>query len=156
MPICERLKTYLEDNHVPYDVISHTRAFTAQGIAASAHISGKKLIKCVMVSGDGKHTLVATTANQRVNLEKLRNALGLWEAHVEKEEEFMDIFEDCEPGAMPPFGNLYGIQMVVDEKVYEDDEIAFNAGDHSSLVRMSFGDFERLVRPKKAAVADPS
>ncbi|MFQ5877712.1 MAG: aminoacyl-tRNA deacylase [Acidobacteriota bacterium] len=154
MPICRRLKTFLDDNRVHYDVVSHTPAYTAQEIAASAHIRGKELVKCVMVSGDGRHTLVAMTAEQRVNLDKFKKALGVREAHLEREEEFMDLFEDCEPGAMPPFGNLYGVAMVVDERVYEDDEIAFNGGDHTSVVRMNFADFERLVKPKKASVAD--
>ena len=156
MPICQRLKSFLDANSIHYDVIPHARTYTAQGTAASAHISGQELVKCVMVSGDGKHTLIVTTANRRVNLDKLRKVLGLGEVHLEREDEFMDLFEDCEPGAMPPFGNLYGIPMVVDESVYEDDEIAFNGGDHASLIKMHFADFERLVKPIRAAVADPS
>ncbi len=154
MPICRRLKKYLDDHRVEYSILPHAPAYTAQETAASAHVRGREMIKCIMVSGDGRHTLVATTANQRLNLDKLKKALGLREAHLEREEEFRGQFEDCEPGAMPPFGNLYGVPMVVDEAVYEDDDIVFNGGDHASLVKMRFSDFERLAKPKKAAVAD--
>ena len=156
MPICQRLKMFLDKNRVRYDVVSHTPAYTAQEIAASTHIRGKDLIKCIMLKGDGKHTMVAMTANQKLNMDKFRKALKVKQAYLEKEEEFMDLFDDCEPGAMPPFGNLYGVPIVVDQKVYEDQTIAFNCGDHSSIVRMQFADFVKLVKPKKAAVADPS
>ena len=156
MPICQRLKSFLDANSVPYEIIPHARTYTAQGTAASAQISGQELVKSVMVSGDGEHTLVATTANRRINLEKLRKVLELDEVHLEREDEFMDLFKDCEPGAMPPFGNLYGIPMVVDESVYEDEEIAFNAGDHASLIKINLADFKRLVKPRIAAVADLS
>ena len=155
MPICDKLKKYLDDNKVRYVVIAHSRAYTAQEIAASTHIKGKNLVKCVMVNGDGNHFMVATSAIHKVNWDKLKKVLNLNKVHLEQEEEFKVLFEDCEVGAMPPFGNLYNIPVIVDDVLFEDDEIAFNGGNHTSVVRMSFSDFEHLVSPKKGAFAEP-
>ena len=153
MPICSRLKSFLDDNRIRYTILVHSPAFTAPEIAASAHIKGKALVKCVMINADGKHHMVALTANQRVRLEKLRDALGARDVRLEREEDFRKLFEDCEPGAMPPFGNLYGIPVIADGALYEDEEIAFSGGNHTSVVKMAFADFERLVKPKKADIA---
>lgn len=154
MPICDKLKHYLDDNRIRYIVIAHSRAFTAQEIAASAHIKGKNLVKSVIVNADGKNYMVATNANQKINMEKLKKALGTEKVRLAPEEEFKEIFDDCEVGAMPPVGNLYNIPVLVDENLYNDAEIAFNGGNHTSVVKMSFADFERLVKPKKIAVAE--
>ena len=154
MSLCQKLRTYLDENRVPYITVSHSPAYTAQGIAASAHIRGRELVKSVMVKGDGKHFMVATNANQKVDLKRFREEMGVREAHLEREEDFESLFQDCEPGAMPPFGNLYDIPVVADESLYEDEEIAFNGGDHNTVVKMSFHDFERLVHPRKAKVAE--
>jgi Ala-tRNA(Pro) deacylase len=150
MPICEKLRAYLDANHVPYITITHSPAYTAQGVAASAHIKGQNLVKTVMVNGDGRHFMLATTANRRLDLHRVREALAVDDAHLEREEDFEALFQDCEAGAMPPFGNLYGLPVVVDESLCLDEEIAFNGGDHRTVVRMPFSDFDRLVRPKKA------
>ena len=154
MPICDKLKRYLDDNQIRYIVIAHSRAYTAQEIAASAHIKGKNLVKSVIVNADGKHYMVATNANQKINTDKLKNTLGAANVHLEHEDGFKDIFDDCEVGAMPPVGNLYNIPVLVDESLYKDAEIAFNGGNHTSVVKMSFADFERLVKPQKVAVAE--
>ena len=153
MPICRKLKSFLDENRIRYTVLVHSPAYTAPEIAASAHIKGKALVKCVMIKGDGRHYMLALTANQKVALEKVRGALAIRDVRLESEEDFRALFEDCEPGAMPPFGNLYDLPVVADEAVYEDDEIAFNGGNHTSVVKMAFADFERLVRPKKADIA---
>ena len=155
MPICDKLKKYLDDNKIRYVVIAHSRAYTAQEIAASAHIKGKNLVKCVMVNGDGSHYMIATSANHKVNWDKLKDALNLEKVHLEQEDEFKALFEDCQVGAMPPFGNLYNIPVVADKILFEDDEIAFNGGNHTSVVKMSFADFEELVKPKKVDIAEP-
>ena len=154
MPICQRLKTFLDENRVRYTVLVHSPAFTSQEVAAQAHIHGRNFVKPVMVRVDGRHTMVVTTANHKVDLTKLKAALGAREAELEREKDFEGLFEDCDLGAMPPFGNLYGIPVVVDETVYEDQEIAFNGGDHAAVVKMAFSDFERLVRPTRGVVAE--
>ena len=153
MPICKRLKTFLDENRVRYTVLVHSPAFTSQETAAAAHVHGQKFVKSTMVKVDGQHTMVVTTANHKIDLPMLKKALAASDAGIEREQDFEGIFEDCDLGGMPPFGNLYGIPVVVDERAFEDEEIAFNGGDHTTLVTMAFADFERLVRPKKAAVS---
>ena len=154
MAICSRLTKFLDEKKVRYVLIAHSPAYTAAEVAASAHVKGKELVKCVMINADGKHVMVVTTSNQRVNLQKLRQVLGVKEARLETEEEFRELFEDCDLGAMPPFGSLYGLPVVADETVYRDREIAFNCGDHTSIMRMDFEDFEKLVQPTRADIAD--
>jgi len=144
----ERLETFLDEHHTRYTTIRHSRAFTAQGVAAAAHISGRELAKTVMVRVDGKLAMAVLPAPQRVDLELLRQTAGARRVELADEGSFARCFPGCEPGAMPPFGNLYGMPVFVDRALAEDDEIAFNAGSHSELIRLSFGDFNDLVRPR--------
>ncbi len=155
MPICEKLKKFLDDNRIRYIVIAHSRAYTAQEIAASTHIKGKNLVKCVIVTADKKHYMVATNANQKINLDKLKMELQVKDVRLAREEEFKGMFEDCEVGAMPPFGTLYNIPVVIDTALSADKEIAFNGGYHTSVVKMAFADFVQLVNPRQAAITEP-
>ena len=146
MPI-SKLKEFLDSEHIQYVVISHSPAFTAQQIAASAHVKGRELAKTVMVKIDGHLAMAVLPASQKVDLERLRETAGADQVELASEREFRDYFPDCDLGAMPPFGNLYGLEVYVADGLTEDDEIAFNAGSFTELVRMSYGDFERLVQP---------
>jgi len=146
MPI-SKLKEFLDSEHIQYVVISHSPAFTAQQIAASAHVKGRELAKTVMVKIDGELAMAVLPASQKVNLDRLRETAGADQVELASEREFRDRFPDCDLGAMPPFGNLYGLEVYVADGLTEDDEIAFNAGSFTELVRMSYGDFERLVQP---------
>ncbi len=146
MPL-SKLRDFLDSHQIKYLVISHSVAYTAQGIAALAHIPGKELAKTVMVMIDGKLAMAVVPASFRVDLFKLKRYLGAETVELATENEFRDRFPDCETGSMPPFGNLYGMDVFVDEALAEDKEIAFNAGSHRELVRMGFGDFRNLVRP---------
>jgi Ala-tRNA(Pro) deacylase len=148
----ERVKNYLDSNKIRYVTITHSPAYTAQGIAHSAHIPGKEVAKTVIVRVDRKLSMVVLPANQKVNLDALRKALNAREAELASEEDFKDMFPDCETGAMPPFGNLYDVEVHVAEALARDKEIAFNAGTHTELIRMDYGDFERLVKPKKISL----
>ncbi len=152
MAMCKKLKDFLESNHVPFTTIPHSPAYTAPHVAAAAHVSGRNVVKCVMVRADGANYMVATTANAKVDLEKIEKAVGAAGATLEREEDFKALFTDCDVGGMPPFGNLYGIPVIADEDLFDDEEIVFNGGDHATLVRMKFADFERLVRPIRADV----
>jgi len=143
-----KVKAFLDGHEVKYVVISHSKAYTAQGIAAVSHISGKFLAKTVIVKLDGALAMAVLPAPYLVDLPALRRAVGVREAELASEREFKQHFPDCETGAMPPFGNLYGIPVYVDESLTEDDEIAFNAGSHHELIRMTYLDFDRLVRPE--------
>lgn len=147
MPL-QRLQDYLGSNHVPYRTIHHDPAVTAQEIAASAHIQGKHLAKTVMVKLDGKLAMVVLPATEIVHLDRLRRAIGAKDIALASESEFKNRFPDCELGAMPPFGNLYGLDVYVSETLREDDLIAFNGGTHDELIQLDYDDFERLVQPK--------
>ena len=155
MPL-SKLREFLDANKVPYVVISHSVAYTAQGIAALAHIPGKELAKTVMVKLDGQLAMAVVPASRLVDLMALRAAAGVGKAELATESEFKNRFPDCETGAMPPFGNLYGLRVYADQSLTRDKEIVFNAGTHRELVRLGFGDFVRLVTPKIADIATKS
>lgn len=142
-----RLEQFLHERHAPCETIHHARALTAQETAASAHIRGRLLAKTVMVKIDGRLAMVVLPAARRVHFGRLREATGAHDAGLACESEFRDLFPDCEVGAMPPFGNLYGIEVYVDESLVTDDDIAFNAGTHTRVMRMPYREFERLVAP---------
>ena len=152
MPLT-KLRAFLDSHHIPYTVISHSVAYTAQGIAATAHISGKELAKTVVLKIDGKLAMAVLPASTLVDLPSLKNAAGARELSLANELEFKDNFPDFETGAMPPFGNLYDMAVFVDESLTRDKEIAFNAGSHRELVRLAYADFARLVNPKIANFA---
>jgi len=145
-----RLKEFLNSHGVKYITITHSPAYSAQEIAASAHVRGKELAKTVMVMLDGKMAMAVLPASYRVDLEMLRAAAGAKEAHLAHEDQFRDAFPDCMLGAMPPLGNLYGLPVYVAETLAEDEEITFNACTHTELIRMAYEDFERLALPTVA------
>jgi len=147
MPLA-KLKEFLDSHQIKYVTITHSRAITAQEIAASAHISGKQLAKTVMVKIDGKMAMAVLPATCKVDFDRLREAVGARAVVLAGEDEFKEMFPNCECGAMPPFGNLYGLDVFVATDLAEDEEIAFNAGSHSELIKMSYKDFEKLVRPR--------
>lgn len=147
MPLAS-LSEYLDKHSVKYIVISHSPAYTAQGIAALSHIPGKELAKTVVVKLDGQLTMAVLPASFRVDVGLLKKATNAKRAELASETEFRDRFPECETGAMPPFGNLYGIDVIADESLAKDKEIAFNACSHRELIRLAWDDFERLAKPK--------
>ena len=144
----QRLLAFLDDNQVKYVVISHARAFTTQEVAAATHIPGKELAKSVIVEIDGEMAMAVLPGSQKVDVELLREAMGADQVSLARESEFKDRFPECDLGAMPPFGNLYGMPVYVADSLTDDEEIAFNAGSHTELVKMSYRDFERLAQPR--------
>ena len=146
--IAQRLRDFLDDNQVKYLKIEHSPAYTAQEIAASAHIPGQELAKSVIVKLDDEIAMAVLPASHRINFEKLKVATGAERITLANESEFGDLFPDCTLGAMPPFGNLYGMEVLVDERLAEDEEIAFNACSHTELIRLSYRDFVDLVKPR--------
>ena len=147
MPV-SRLKEFLDSHNIEYVTITHSPAFTAQGIAASAHVPGKELAKTVVVKLGGEVAMAVLPAPYKVDFDLLKEIAGVGKAELATEEEFRDMFPGCEVGAMPPFGNLYGMKVFAAEKLAEDDEIAFNACSHTELIKMSYQDFARLVHPR--------
>jgi Ala-tRNA(Pro) deacylase len=146
MPLC-KLREFLDSHNIKYLVLSHSLAYTAQGIAALAHVSGKKLAKTVIVKIDGVLAMAVIPASEHVDLDRLRTLTGAQTIEIATEREFKDAFPDCETGAMPPFGNLYDMPVYADENLAQHEEITFSAGTHRELVRMRWADLARLVNP---------
>jgi Ala-tRNA(Pro) deacylase len=142
------LTEFLDKHNVRYILISHSPAYTAQGIAGLTHISGKELAKTVIVKLDGRLVMAVVPAMFHVDLAQLKKAANANTVALASEDQFRDRFPECETGAMPPFGNLYGIPVFAEESLAKDKEIAFNAGTHRELIRMCWEDFERLVQPR--------
>jgi Ala-tRNA(Pro) deacylase len=148
-----QLRDFLDSHGVKYVAINHSQAFTAQEVAASAHIPGKDMAKTVIVSIDGHTAMAVLPAADRVDLDLLKEATGANEVHIAAEPDFKDRFPECEVGAMPPFGNLYGMDAFVSRRLAEDENIAFNAGSHTELIQLSYQDFERLAHPKVVSLS---
>jgi Ala-tRNA(Pro) deacylase len=145
----ERLKKFLDKEEIPYLTVRHSRAFTAQEVAASCHIPGHEMAKTVIVKLDGEMVMVVLPASAQIDLDLLRDFAGAeGRVRLADELEFEDLFPGCELGAMPPFGNLYGMEVFVAPELAANEEIAFNAGSHTEIIRMSYADFARLVRPR--------
>jgi len=152
MPL-ERLMQFLDTNAVKYVTVRHSPAYTAQEVAALAHVPGREWAKTVMVKLDGKMAMAVVPGSCRVIFDLLREAAGARAEELATEQEFQDLCPGCEVGAMPPFGNLFGMDVYVDESLAADPDIAFNAGTHTEMVRLPFADFERLVHPKVVRLA---
>lgn len=144
----KKMKKFLDEQAVKYVKITHSLAYTAQEIAESAHIHGKELAKTIIVLIDGKMAMAVLPAMYSIDFDNFRKSIGAVTVDLASEEQFKNAFPDCEVGAMPPFGNLYGMDVYVDDHLTKDKEIAFNAGTHFELIRMSYEDFARLVNPK--------
>lgn len=155
MAVVPRLLTLLDENGVDYQVIRHEPAYTAQEEAAATHITGRAWAKTVVLVADGKPVLAVLPATHRVIRERLREVAGAEEVRLAREEEFASLYEDCEPGAMPPFGTLYGQATFVDESLRRAERIAFHAGDHETAVEMGYADWERLAAPVPGSFAEP-
>ncbi len=147
MPI-QKLKDFLDSHATKYSTIRHSRAYTASETAEAAHVAGKALAKTVIVKIDGRMAMVVLPATEHVELAAFKRASGAAKVELATEAEFKRLFPSCEVGAMPPFGNLYGMEVFVVASLAEDEEIVFNAGSHVELVQLAYKDFERLVNPK--------
>jgi Ala-tRNA(Pro) deacylase len=147
------LKGYLDKHGIQYIIISHSPAYTAQGIAALSHTPGKEYAKSVVVKLDGELALAVLPASFQVDLGLLKRATKARKVELAPEEEFKESFPECETGAMPPFGNLYGMKVIADESLAKDKQITFNACSHRELIRLAWEDFQMLVNPKIARFA---
>jgi Ala-tRNA(Pro) deacylase len=148
-----RLTEFLDTQKVAYLVVSHSPAYTAQGIAALVHIPGNEMAKTVMVKVNDKLAMVVLPAKFHVDLAALKSVAHAETAALASEDDFRDAFPECETGAMPPFGNLFGIPVFADESLEKDTGIAFNAGTHRELIRMTWADFKRLAGPTMGRLA---
>jgi Ala-tRNA(Pro) deacylase len=154
MAIPAQVRDFLDKNKVAYTFCTHSPAYTAQGLAHVQHVSGKDLAKVVMVVADARMVMTVLPGNHRVNLDRLAELLNAKSVRLATEEEFRGLFPDCELGAMPPFGNLYNLDVWADETLHAHTTIVFNAGSHIETIQMSYADFERLARPKVASFGE--
>jgi Ala-tRNA(Pro) deacylase len=142
-----KLKEFLDRQAVKYLKIAHSPTYTAREVAQSLHIKGHKVAKTVIVLIEGKMAMAVIPGNRSIDFDYFRKEIGAKKIELASEGQFKDIFPDCEIGAMPPFGNLYGMEVYVDQHLTDDEDIFFNACSHSELIRISYQDFERLVKP---------
>ncbi len=149
--LAKSLKDYLDKENVRYVAITHSPAFTATEVAQSAHIPGSMLAKTVLVEIDGAMAMAVLPANHRVRLDDLRDLTQTDDVRLAHEDKFKRLFPDCEVGAMPPFGNLYDMPVYVSPDLAAQKEIVFNAGSHTEIIKLSWHDFERLVKPRVAS-----
>jgi Ala-tRNA(Pro) deacylase len=148
----ERLEGYLHEQGVPFEVQEHARAYTAQKVAASEHVPGRMFAKVVIAETDEEDLLMLVLpASAVVDVGKASEAIGGKPVHMASERGFAPRFPDCEPGAMPPFGNLYDVPVIVDRTLRANERIVFQAGTHTDTMSVTYRDFERLAHP---AVAD--
>lgn len=153
MPILKRLKVILDEAKIPYEVYNHPLAYTAQEIAAKQHVSGNELAKVVMIEADERLVMGVIRGNDKIDLRLVEDSLNIRHARLATEDEFIARFPECEIGAMPPFGNLYGLKVYVDPALAKDEHIYFNAGNHVQTVRIDYQDFARLVQPQVVRLA---
>lgn len=150
MSISPTLKKYLEKENIAYQWIHHPEEFEASKIAAQQHIPGHQMVKSVLVKADGQYVLCVLPATYLVDLEKLKKHLKSKDVKLASETEIAKLFPDFEVGAEPPFGNLYGLQVFSDSHVEDNDDIVFNAGTHTDIIRMKLKDFMRVTKPMRA------
>jgi Ala-tRNA(Pro) deacylase len=152
MEMPRRLIECLDENKVRYQVLQHPEAVSAQRIAQAEHVKGRHHAKVVIVKADDAHLTMVLPADHHIDLEKIGKAIGK-PVSLGKEQEFKSLFPDCAIGAMPPFGNLYGLPTYVDRHLAEQDYIVFEAGTHTHAIKMSYRDYEKIVKPKVSDLA---
>jgi len=155
MAVSEKLRAFLASSKIRYTVARHPVAYTAQEIAAAQHVPGRQLAKSVLVKTDRGPTLAVLPAVHLIDLKKLKTVLGAKQLTIAKEADIKQQFPDIEVGAMSPFGNLYGVAVVVDRGLGEAEEIVFNGGSHTETIKLRYRDFASLVKPKTDAFALP-
>ncbi|MGO8788139.1 MAG: aminoacyl-tRNA deacylase [Terriglobia bacterium] len=147
MAIPQRILDYLDSQNIPFETLHHSQAFTAQEVAHSLHVSGKRCVKVVVARGDNKPVLVVMPASHRLNFQEFKAALKANHLEMLLEHELVGLFPDCDLGAVPPFGNLYGIDVWVDRAVASAENVLFCAGTHEDCIRMRYSDFAKLTQP---------
>ena len=151
MPILKRLQSYLDTNKIPYEMVSHPKAYTAHDVAQTLNVPGGLVAKVVVVKADQYFVMTVLPSTWRVDLIRLRDVLEAYNVRLATEAEIANMFPDCQVGTMPPFGNLYGVDVCVDQLLTEDESIVFEAGTYVGAIKLRYKNFADLVRPKVAA-----
>jgi Ala-tRNA(Pro) deacylase len=147
MEISKQLIDFLNQNNVDYEILHHAEAVTAQRIAQAEHIKGRHQAKVVMIRSGDQHLMTVLPADHQIDLAKVEKVVGK-AVSLDRENEFKSLFPDSAIGAMPPFGNLYGLPTLVDQRLAEQDYIVFEAGTHTDAIIMNYRDYEKIVNPK--------
>jgi Ala-tRNA(Pro) deacylase len=147
MTISSKLKNYLDKEKINYQILEHSPAYTAMEIAGSQHVPGRQVVKSVIVNADGKFIMCVLPSIHYLDLDKLKFIIKTKEIHLANEGEISKLFPDYEVGAEPPFGHLYGLAIYADKILEEDENIVFNAGTHTDMIRIKLADYKRLARP---------
>ena len=137
----------MNENKVAYEILHHSEAVTAQRIAQAEHVKGRRHAKVVMLKSGGQHLMTVLPADHQIDLGKVGKAIGK-PASLDTEQEFKSLFPDCAVGAMPPFGNLYGVPTYVDRSLSQEEYIVFEAGTHTDAIKLNYRDYEKMVKPR--------
>lgn len=148
------LLNYLNLTGVHYQVINHVPAFSAHSVALAAHVPDCELAKTLLIRADEQYWMAVLPADYHLNQKLLKHALEAKQVTLATEEELAVFFPNCDVGAMPPFGKLYALPVILDTSLAEDECIVFNACTHTQSVKMRFADYEKLVRPIIAEIAE--
>jgi Ala-tRNA(Pro) deacylase len=154
MSIPQRIRDYLDSQNVPYQWLPHTQAFPAQEVAHTLHVSGKHFAKAIVLHADGRLVMAVLAASRRLSLHELKDALGVKRVEMAPEDELAKLCPDCELGAFPPFGNLYGMDVWIDRALGDSEEIVFNAGSHKDALRMKYADYVKLTKPRVSSFSE--
>lgn len=147
MAISSKLKSYLDKKNIHYQILEHDVAYTALEIAKAQHIPGRQFVKSVILNADGKYILCVLPSIHFIDMEKCKNILKAQQLSLAEEEEVAKLFPEYEVGGEPPFGQLSSLPVYMDKILQEDEEIAFNAGNHSEIIKMKLSDYIHLVNP---------
>ncbi len=153
MALLERLRVFLDENHAEYTHTVHPLAYTAREVASAERLPNREVAKVVIIFGDEGYHMVVLPANRLVDFQEVRLSLGLSHARLATETEVGQLFPDCELGAMPPMGNLYGVPVYLDSSLAGEEIIAFNAGTHRDVVHMHTDEYRALVHPTVVSLA---
>ena len=143
----ERMEAYLRENDAPFEVKRHETAYTMSEVAAALHESGKHVAKVVIVKAGTEMVMLVVPSSYRLNMDHVRAMLAVDKVRLAQEHEFGDLFADCAPGAMPPFGNLYDVPVYVERALAEQEEVFFRIGTHQHMMKVAYADFSRLAQP---------
>jgi Ala-tRNA(Pro) deacylase len=148
MAIPSRVRDFLDSENVSYEELRHQPAFTGQEVAHTLHLSGKRCAKTVVLEGDGRLAMAVLPASNRLNLQDIQVAMEVARLEMLAESVLCKLFPDCEPGAIPPLGRLYGMEVWVDRAISDSEHIVFCAGTHEDCIRMKYSDFAKLAKPR--------
>lgn len=155
MSIAERIRSFLEEHDIQYDHHRHDPVYTAQEVAAADHVPGREMAKTVVMTNGERFVMAVLPATRRVDVDRFREAVGDEGFRLAEEDEFEDLFPGCETGAMPPFGSLYDVPVLVDQTLRQDETITFNAGTHADTITVAYSEFEDVEEPGVADFSKP-